>query len=160
MKIGCATVNQIPLDWQNNTQNILDAIAEAKRQKIELLCLPELCITGYGCEDMFLSEWVPVRAWEELLKIREHCKGIAVSVGLPVRIDDIVDLDREAVVQDLNSQRVGELLSGYPANPGGRIRVWDCCAASGGKSIMAKDILRNIDLTVSDVRESILVNLQ
>ena len=86
--------------------------------------------------------------------------GSSVRLASGVRIDDIVDLDREAVVQDLNSQRVGELLSGYPANPGGRIRVWDCCAASGGKSIMAKDILRNIDLTVSDVRESILVNLQ
>lgn len=89
MKIGGATVNQVPLDWQNNTQNIVDAIAEAKRQDIRLLCLPELCITGYGCEDMFLSEWVPARAWEELLKIREHCHGIAVSVGLPVRINDI-----------------------------------------------------------------------
>ncbi|MGC3948644.1 MAG: NAD(+) synthase [Chryseolinea sp.] len=89
MKIGGATVNQIPLDWKNNTQNIVDAIAEAKRQEIKLLCLPELCITGYGCEDMFLSEWVPTRAWEELLKIREHCQGISVSVGLPVRIDDI-----------------------------------------------------------------------
>lgn len=89
MKIGGATVNQIPLDWQNNTQNILDAIAEAKRQGIELLCLPELCITGYGCEDLFLSDWVPARAWEELLKIREHTHGIAVAVGLPVRIDEI-----------------------------------------------------------------------
>ncbi|HTF22171.1 MAG TPA: NAD(+) synthase [Chryseolinea sp.] len=88
MKIGGATVNQIPLDWQNNTQNILDAIAEGKRQNVKLLCLPELCITGYGCEDMFLSEWVPARAWEELLKIREHCRDIAVSVGLPVRIEE------------------------------------------------------------------------
>jgi len=88
VKIGGATVNQIPLDWQNNTQNILDAIAEGKRQNVKLLCLPELCITGYGCEDMFLSEWVPARAWEELLKIREHCRDIAVSVGLPVRIEE------------------------------------------------------------------------
>lgn len=89
MKIGGATVNQIPLDWQNNTQNILDAIAEAKRQHIQLLCFPELCITGYGCEDMFLSEWLPARAWTELLNIRKHCDGITVSLGLPVRIDDI-----------------------------------------------------------------------
>lgn len=89
MKIGGATVNQIPLDWKNNTRNIIDAIAEAKRQQIRLLCLPELCITGYGCEDMFLSEWVPARAWEELLIIREHCEDIAVAVGLPVRIGDI-----------------------------------------------------------------------
>jgi NAD+ synthase (glutamine-hydrolysing) len=89
VKIGGATVNQIPLDWQNNTQNILDAITEAKRQQIRLLCLPELCISGYGCEDMFLSDWISVRAWDELLKIREHCRDITVSVGLPVRINEI-----------------------------------------------------------------------
>src|SRR4030095_407446 len=40
------------------------------------------------------------------------------------------------------------------------ITVWDCCAGSGGKSIMAYDINPKIDLTVSDTRESILVNLQ
>jgi 16S rRNA (cytosine967-C5)-methyltransferase len=38
--------------------------------------------------------------------------------------------------------------------------VWDCCAASGGKSIMVHDILSNISLTVSDIRESIIQNLK
>ena len=38
-------------------------------------------------------------------------------------------------------------------------KLWDCCAASGGKSIMAYDINPNIQLTVSDKRESILKNL-
>ena len=90
----------------------------------------------------------------------EFMPGSSVRLASGVRIDDVVDVDREAVVQDLNSQRVGELLFNYTANEGDRIKVWDCCAASGGKSIMAKDILRNIDLTVSDVRESILANLQ
>jgi len=38
--------------------------------------------------------------------------------------------------------------------------VWDCCAASGGKSILAKDVFGNITLTVSDIRKSILHNLR
>ncbi len=88
VKIGGATVNQIPLDWKNNTANILDAIAEATRQNVRILCLPELCVTGYGCEDQFLSDWLPERAWQELLYIRERCKNITVSLGLPVRIND------------------------------------------------------------------------
>jgi len=59
----------------------------------------------------------------------------------------------------LSSQRVGEFFKD-PKVLKDRLSVWDCCAASGGKSIMAKDILGDMDLTVSDVRESILINLK
>ncbi len=64
LKVGGATVNQIPIDWRNNSKNIIDAIQEAKNQGIKILCFPELCITGYGCEDLFLSDWLPQRAWD------------------------------------------------------------------------------------------------
>src|SRR5690348_12451459 len=89
LKIGGATANQIPFDWQNNSGNILEAIAEAKKQQVRILCLPELCVTGYGCEDLFLSEWLCDRAWQEMLKIKEHCNDITVSVGLPIKIHGI-----------------------------------------------------------------------
>ncbi len=39
-------------------------------------------------------------------------------------------------------------------------KVWDCCAASGGKSLLVKDLFPEIALTVSDVRSSILHNLE
>ena len=90
LKIGGATVNQIPLDWQNNTHNILEAIAEARRQGIRILCMPELCLTGYGCEDMFLSDWLPARALQELEAIIPHCHDITVAIGLPIRINNII----------------------------------------------------------------------
>ncbi|HEY8511043.1 MAG TPA: NAD(+) synthase [Cyclobacteriaceae bacterium] len=89
LRIAGGTVNQIPLDWTNNAQNIIAAIQEAKENRVDILCLPELCITGYGCEDMFLSEWVSAKAWQQLQLIRTHCDGITVAVGLPVRIDGI-----------------------------------------------------------------------
>lgn len=87
IKIAGATLNQIPLDWANNVTNIIDAIEEAKRQNVELLCLPELCITGYGCEDVFLSEWHSETAWQKLNQVVSHCANITVAVGLPVRIN-------------------------------------------------------------------------
>lgn len=89
LRIGGATVNQTPIDWSNNTSNIIAAIAAARNEKIEILCFPELSITGYGCEDMFLSDWLSIKAWEELEKIITHCEDITISVGLPVRINDI-----------------------------------------------------------------------
>lgn len=81
------------------------------------------------------------------------------TLALPnnTRIDDHIALDRDAVVQDLNSQRIGNLLEPLK----GKVEtIWDCCAASGGKSIMAKDILGKIQITVSDIRSSILANLK
>lgn len=76
------------------------------------------------------------------------------------KIDGVIDLNKEAVVQDYSSQRVGEFLQNFkPGTSNVKLSVWDCCAASGGKSIMLYDSNNRIDLTVSDVRESILVNL-
>ena len=89
MKIAGATVNQTPIDWRNNTRNILNAIEVAREQEVRILCFPELAITGYGCEDLFLSEWVAERAWQELLVIREKCKDITVAVGLPFRLGGV-----------------------------------------------------------------------
>lgn len=74
------------------------------------------------------------------------------------KIDTIIDLDGEAVVQDLNSQRALEFVQPYINKH--QPLVWDCCAASGGKSILAYDLNPKIVLTVSDKRESILKNLQ
>jgi NAD+ synthase (glutamine-hydrolysing) len=88
LKIGGAALNQTPIDWSNNSKNIIDAIEEAKKQKIKILCLPELCITGYGCEDLFLSEWLPEKCMEQLITLLPYCENITVSFGLPVRYND------------------------------------------------------------------------
>ncbi len=83
-KIAGATLNQTPLDWEQNFKNISNAITAAKSEEIQLVCLPELCITGYGCEDMFLAPWVAEKALKYLFEIRKLTANIAVAVGLPV----------------------------------------------------------------------------
>ncbi len=74
------------------------------------------------------------------------------------KLDAVIEADREAVVQDYSSQQIAAFLK--PLQSDRQLSVWDCCAASGGKSILAKDILKNIQLTVSDIRKSILLNLK
>ena len=86
-------------------------------------------------------------------EISETCFAFANGT----RLEQVLDINQEVVIQDLNSQRVGELLK--IAAPEKTATVWDCCAASGGKSIMAYDILPQISLTVSDIRQSIVQNL-
>jgi len=85
----------------------------------------------------------------------ENC--IALPNGS--KIDEILQLNKDIVVQDLSSQRVAEFLSSIN-NHQGTLSIWDCCAASGGKSILAVDHFKNVELTVSDVRPSIIQNLK
>ena len=69
--------------------------------------------------------------------------------------------DREVVIQDYSSQRMAPFLQITVAHPFPiPLSFWDACAASGGKSILAFDLHPLIDITVSDIRESILHNLR
>jgi NAD+ synthase (glutamine-hydrolysing) len=82
--VGAACLNQTALDWTGNRERIVRAIREARERGVSLLCLPELAITGYGCEDAFLSPGILARAWEILLGLAPESRGLAVAVGLPV----------------------------------------------------------------------------
>ena len=79
------------------------------------------------------------------------------TVALPngTKIEGIVPEKSWYEVQDASSQQTGELFL-----PARQQRWWDCCAASGGKSILLKDLQPDVNLLVSDVRRSILENLQ
>ncbi|NHE55713.1 NAD(+) synthase [Cyclobacterium plantarum] len=90
LHLAGATVNQTPLDWEGNFNHILQAIQKAKDQSVDLLCFPELSITGYGSEDLFLSYWYPKKALAYLKKALPFTKGITVCLGLPCRINQKV----------------------------------------------------------------------
>ncbi len=84
VSIGAAVLNQTPLDWEGNQQRIEQAIEIAKSQKISILCLPELCISGYGCEDTFLAPSTLAQSQRVLKSIVPKTKDIIVAVGLPL----------------------------------------------------------------------------
>jgi NAD+ synthase (glutamine-hydrolysing) len=84
VRVGAGVLNQTPLDWDENTANIVGAVREARARGVAVLCLPELCITGYGCEDTFASRGVQERALAVLGALLGETKGMVVSVGLPV----------------------------------------------------------------------------
>ncbi len=85
--------------------------------------------------------------------ISETCLALDNST----KIDAIIDINRDAVVQDFSSQQISSFFSllSLALHP----KVWDCCSASGGKSILFYDYFKTVQLTVSDVRSSILHNL-
>lgn len=84
IKVAAAVLNQTPLAWNANRDNILDAIEQAKAEGVQFLCLPELCVTGYGCEDAFHSPGLLTMAWRVVQEILPTTRGIVTCLGLPV----------------------------------------------------------------------------
>lgn len=84
IKVAAAVLNTTPLAWDANRQAIVEAIREARQKQVSILCLPELCITGYGCEDAFLSNGTQAMAQKLLLELLPETTGMAVSFGLPL----------------------------------------------------------------------------
>ena len=84
INVAAVSVNQTPLDWRGNRERICEAIDEAREAGAAVICLPELSITGYGCEDMFLSPEAGERAWASLREILPKSKGCVVAAGLPL----------------------------------------------------------------------------
>lgn len=84
IRLGAATLNQTPMAWDSNQAHILAAIQAAKENQVDILCLPELCISGYGCEDALLSNGLHEQALRVLFEIAPETRGIIVAVGLPL----------------------------------------------------------------------------
>lgn len=84
IKAAAAAVNQTPLDWNGNAARLTAAIDAARDAEVALLCLPELCITGYGCEDAFFSTGIQQTALDVLGELVPQTRGMVVSFGLPV----------------------------------------------------------------------------
>lgn len=82
---------------------------------------------------------------------------ITIRIDANVDIEKVIDLDLDAVVQDISSQRTIGLLADLPSHPA---TIWDACAGSGGKSIMLADRYKKVGLYVSDIREEILEELE
>jgi 16S rRNA (cytosine967-C5)-methyltransferase len=89
-------------------------------------------------------------------KLNKSC----LSFSNNEKVSNILSIDKEVVIQDYNSQRTVDILSDKEAIFTANISVWDCCAASGGKSILIHDLFKNIKITVSDTRKNILQNLK
>ena len=84
-----------------------------------------------------------------------------ITLANTTKLDSILEINKEVIIQDKNSQKVLDFFRSDIKDPRSEITLWDCCAASGGKSLLLYDILQGkVALAVSDIRESILFNLK
>jgi NAD+ synthase (glutamine-hydrolysing) len=87
VKLASAFVNQTPLDWSGNAERLRLALQAARESGAAFLCLPELAITAYGCEDLFLSSAFRQKAWDQLQRLLPATKGLCTVLGLPIDVE-------------------------------------------------------------------------
>ena len=85
MKISIAQLNFLIGDFDGNTEKILAAVKEAKADKADIICFPELSICGYPPRDFLEFDDFIKQAEKSIKKIAKSAKGIAVVVGAPVK---------------------------------------------------------------------------
>ena len=89
LKVAAITPNVRVADVEFNCNEICRCIEEAAGKKVKLMVFPELCITGYTCQDLFFQDRLLEAAKEALLKIAKHSQGVdaLIFVGLPLSVD-------------------------------------------------------------------------
>jgi len=90
LRLAAAGVNQTPLAWDTNRQNLLDAMSAARAAEASVLCLPELTISGYGCEDAFFATGVQQTSLTLLAELVPETRGLVTTLGLPLLVEGVL----------------------------------------------------------------------
>lgn len=87
-------------DVKFNTRQIESQIALAEGQGVEIIVFPELCITGYTCQDLFLQQMLLESAETAMMMLLDFTRQLDIIsiVGLPVVVGDLL-LNCAAIIQ-------------------------------------------------------------
>ena len=87
VKVAAATPRIRLADTQHNAEQIVSLLSEAEAWGAELLVLPELCLCGYTCGDLFAQDVLLCGALDALERVKTATQGknMLVFVGLPFR---------------------------------------------------------------------------
>ncbi|MBW3652002.1 MAG: NAD+ synthase [Actinobacteria bacterium] len=89
MRIALAQMNAVVGDIAGNAAKIADAIGDARAAGAQLVCFPELALTGYPPEDLLLKEHFLADTRTALERLAEQATGIVALVGYPERAEDV-----------------------------------------------------------------------
>lgn len=87
VKVAAGTPEIRVADCRYNAEQIFTLMREADKQGVRVLALPELCLTGYTCGDLFLQDTLLKGAEEGLATVLEATKNLDMltALGLPVK---------------------------------------------------------------------------
>jgi len=118
LSISIAQINPIVGSFKHNTQLILDAIQQAKKDKADAVLFPELVLTGYPPEDLLFRPAFLKKVKSTLAEIAKAATDITVIVGAPVAVKDEL-FNMACVLRD------GEIIHQYAKQHLPNYRVFD-----------------------------------
>lgn len=90
LRVAAATPKVFLADPEKNSENHIKLINEAYKKGAQIIAFPELSITGYSCQDLFLSKALQDSALIAIKNITEktHKINSLIIVGAPIIIED------------------------------------------------------------------------
>jgi NAD+ synthase (glutamine-hydrolysing) len=85
MKIAVAQINTTVGDFPGNADRIRRAVDEARAAGAKLVVTPEMALSGYPAEDLWLRDDFCDQCTAELMKLAPYCLDVALAVGYPHR---------------------------------------------------------------------------
>ena len=109
VKVAAAVPAVKVADVDYNVQQIESIIAQAEGRGVEVIVFPELCITGYTCQDLFKEQLLLDRAEGAVITLLDFTRKLDIIsiIGLPVIINGLL-YNCAAVIQS------GQLLGIIP----------------------------------------------
>ena len=92
VKVAAAVPAVKVADVAYNVQQIESLIAQAEGRGVEIMVLPELCLTGYSCQDLFKQQALLDRAEQGVMLLLDFTRklDIITVLGLPVVINGLL----------------------------------------------------------------------
>lgn len=85
IRVATASIETVITNVTNNTKQIIDTIDAVIKKDTKVLVFPELCLTGYTCDDLFLQDFLLTSSKDALQTIITHSqnKDIIIAIGMP-----------------------------------------------------------------------------
>ena len=87
IKVAACTPEIQVADVEFNVDKIISQIEKCREEGVKVAVFPELCITGYTCQDLFFQNALLDKAMEGVVKVAKATadSDMLVAVGVPVR---------------------------------------------------------------------------
>ncbi|MBR0047570.1 MAG: NAD(+) synthase [Bacteroidaceae bacterium] len=92
VKVASAIPSLKVADCTYNIQQIESLIIQAEGKGVEIIVFPELCISGYTCQDLFGQQLLLEKCEESLFKLLDFTRSLQIIsiVGMPVMVDSLL----------------------------------------------------------------------